>query len=301
MPSKLRRIDQNPSISPDLEGAILWVANPRPNRLTHSVGITDQTPSQGNLSKGIRYIKDQGSLGPQLGKRVRDTQGYDTEDAGPSRTVNPGCISIDRSDKTPVTSSLVALGHKISFSQHLWSQRHSDNVNSTVYVKVAGERKFKARVEGGGKCGLDKGIAPGIIFGSLRDSLTDGNVHRPGAMCVIDIKPLKFPRRYQVKYSSEDYRVAAVARRKPRLQRLWGQLPPAYHTQKNDARVVPTALTQTGDPTPEFAAQSKQTSTVELVGQFRDVLSVSDSDGQDLEVDQGKPETHVKAEDTGTY
>ncbi|CAE6494361.1 unnamed protein product [Rhizoctonia solani] len=91
---------------------------------------------------------------------------------------------------------------------------------------------------------------------------------------------------YDIPPRLEDYRSAEGKGREKRLRRLWEQLPPTSHSQKDGTRtVMPVALTHVDDLTPERATQLRKMYDDELLGRCRNPASVRDGDSHALQVD----------------
>ncbi|CAE7187376.1 unnamed protein product [Rhizoctonia solani] len=94
------------------------------------------------------------------------------------------------------------------------------------------------------------------------------------------------PGPYDIPPRLEDYRSAEGRGREKRLRKLWEQLPPTSHSQKDGTRtVMPVALTHVDDLTPERATQIRKMYDDELLGRCRNPSSVRDGDLHALEVD----------------
>ncbi|CAE6485310.1 unnamed protein product [Rhizoctonia solani] len=116
---------------------------------------------------------------------------------------------------------------------------------------------------------------------ALFEATLNGTVDRPF------IPPLRHdPDPYDIPPRFEDYRSAEGKGRERRLRRLWEQLPPTTHSQKDGTRtVMPVALTHVDDLTPERATQLRKMYDDELLGRCRSPTSVRDGDPHALEVD----------------
>ncbi|KEP55681.1 putative calcium-dependent carrier protein [Rhizoctonia solani 123E] len=101
------------------------------------------------------------------------------------------------------------------------------------------------------------------------------------------IPPLRHdPDPYDIPPRLEDYRSAEGKYRETRLRKLWEQLPPTNHSQKDGTRtVMPVALTHVDDLTPERATQLRKMYDDELLGRCRNPTSMRDGDPHALEVD----------------
>ncbi|KAL5637076.1 hypothetical protein ACGC1H_000897 [Rhizoctonia solani] len=101
------------------------------------------------------------------------------------------------------------------------------------------------------------------------------------------IPPLRHdPDPYDIPPRLEDYRSAEGKHRETRLRKLWEQLPPTTHTQKDGTRtVMPVALTHVDNLTPERATQLRKMYDDELLGRCRNPTSMRDGDPHALEVD----------------
>ncbi|CAE6419207.1 unnamed protein product [Rhizoctonia solani] len=116
---------------------------------------------------------------------------------------------------------------------------------------------------------------------ALFEATLDGTADRPF------IPPLRHdPSPYDIPPRLEDYRSAEGRDREKRLRRLWEQLPPTTHSQKDGTRtVMPVALTHVDDLTPERATQLRKMYDDELLGRCHNPTSVRDTDPHALEVD----------------
>ncbi|KAH7343961.1 mitochondrial carrier [Rhizoctonia solani] len=115
----------------------------------------------------------------------------------------------------------------------------------------------------------------------LFEATINGTTDRPF------IPPLRHdPSPYDIPPRLEDYRSAEGGDREKRLRRLWEQLPPTSHSQKDGTRtVMPVALTHVDDLTPERATQLRKMYDDELLGRCHNPTSVRDADPHALEVD----------------
>ncbi|KAF8759839.1 mitochondrial carrier family [Rhizoctonia solani] len=116
---------------------------------------------------------------------------------------------------------------------------------------------------------------------ALFEATLNGTADRPF------IPPLRCdPSPYNIPARLEDYRSAEGNDREKRLRRLWEQLPPTSHSQKDGTRtVMPIALAHVDDLTPERATQLRKMYDDELLGRCRHPTSVRDVDPHALEVD----------------